>query len=260
MTTHALIAYASILLVLPTAWTLYCTYCLVVNYLKASKLGLPIIIVPVTPESPLWIAFQTAFGNILRFFPFAATSFTRYCRLGWEFHDRHQTHARLGDAWMLVTPARNWLYVANAEAVTEIFGRGRDFINPAWMLGTFPGTDLSIDLISCKSPSAFSDQTYQQYAKSGFDSYLWMLTIDRLRARTGSDSESLRLLRSMSRRVPSFGASLCDRRVACWSHGPLEKRKALQQRRMTLGPWPCMSLPLLLSRSPTPSKALTGRC
>ena len=146
MTSYTIIAYASILLTLPTLWTLYSTYCLLVNYLKALKLGLPIIIVPVTPESPLWIAFQTAFGSVLRFLPFAATSFTRHCRLGWEFEDRYQTHARLGDVWMLVTPARNWLYVANAEAVTEIFGRGRDFINPAWMLGTFPESDLEYSL------------------------------------------------------------------------------------------------------------------
>ena len=127
----------SIVLVIPALWILYNVYSLVVNYSKASKLGIPLVICPITPDNPLWIAFQTAFGSILRFFPFAATSFTRYCRLGWEFHDRYRTHTKLGDVWMLVTPARNWLYIANAEAVTEIFGRGRDFTRPVWMLGMF---------------------------------------------------------------------------------------------------------------------------
>ena len=131
----AMMAYLSILLFLPVLWTLYSIYCLVVNYSKASNLGLPLVICAITPDNPLWIAFQTAFGSILRFFPFAAISFTRYCRLGWEFHDRYQTHSKLGDVWMLVTPARNWLYIANAEAVTEIFSRGRDFTRPVWMLG-----------------------------------------------------------------------------------------------------------------------------
>jgi len=116
-------------------FNVYSTY---INYMKASKLGLPLVISPITPDNTLWIALQTVFGSILRHFPFSASSFTRHCRLGWEFHDRSQAHVRLGDAWILVTPARNWLFVANAAAVTDIFGRGRDFIRPVWMLGTLP--------------------------------------------------------------------------------------------------------------------------
>jgi hypothetical protein len=119
-------------------YVLYNACSVYVNYVKASRLGLPLVLSPITPDNPLWIALQTAFGGILRYFPFAASSFTRHCRLGWEFHDRFQTHARLGDAWMLVTPAKNWLYVADAEAVTDIFGRGQDFKRPVWMLGILP--------------------------------------------------------------------------------------------------------------------------
>jgi len=111
-------------------------YFIFVNYSMVAKLGLPIVIAPITPDNPLWIAVQTTFGSILKYFPFAATSFTRHCRLGWEFHDRYETHLRLGDAWILVTPAKNWLYVANAEAIVDIFNRGQDFTRPVWMLGT----------------------------------------------------------------------------------------------------------------------------
>ncbi|KAF4626589.1 hypothetical protein G7Y89_g11573 [Cudoniella acicularis] len=126
-----------ILLLLTLLFVTYLTsiaYFIWVNYSKVVNLGLPIVIAPITPDNPLWIAVQTAFGSILRHFPFSATSFTRHCRLGWEFHDRFQTHLRLGDAWILVTPVRNWLYVANAEAITDIFSRGRDFTRPVWML------------------------------------------------------------------------------------------------------------------------------
>ncbi|KAF2229465.1 cytochrome P450 [Viridothelium virens] len=123
-----------VLILLPIGWLLYNGYCLFRNFIKASALGLPCIVSPITPDNPLWIAFQTAFGAKLRYFPFDATSFTRHIRLGWEFHDRCQTHARLGDAWILVTPARNWLYVADNKAITEIFSRNRDFKRPVWML------------------------------------------------------------------------------------------------------------------------------
>lgn len=125
------------LLLLLLLYISYNAYSLSVNYAKASKLGLPLVVSPITPDDPLWIACQTAFGSILRRFPFAASSLARHCRLGWEFHDRYQTHARLGDAWILVTPVRNWLYVANAAAVSNIFGRGQDFLRPIWMLGKF---------------------------------------------------------------------------------------------------------------------------
>jgi hypothetical protein len=129
------------LLLLLLLYVLYKVYSVYVNYAKSSKLGLSLVISPITPDDPLWIALQTAFGSIFRHFPFAATSFTRHCRLGWEFHDRFQTHARLRDAWILVTPVRNWLFVANAAAVTNIFGRGQDFMRPVWMLGMLSATD-----------------------------------------------------------------------------------------------------------------------
>ncbi|PQE30165.1 cytochrome p450 protein [Rutstroemia sp. NJR-2017a WRK4] len=118
------------------AFLLYNAYWLYINYKNASVLGLPRVISPITPDNPLWIAFQTAFKTIVRRFPFGASSFTRHTRLGWEFHDRYRTHVRLGDAWVLVTPSRNWVFVANAAAVTDIFSRGRDFVRPVWMLET----------------------------------------------------------------------------------------------------------------------------
>lgn len=120
------------------SFLLYNVYSLYLNYKNASALGLPRVVSPITPDNPLWIAFQTIFKTIIRRFPFGAFSFTKHTRLGWEFHDRFHTHVRLGDAWVLVTPTRNWVFVANAEAVTDIFSRGRDFVRPVWMLGNCP--------------------------------------------------------------------------------------------------------------------------
>ena len=125
----------SLLLILFGGSLGYNFYSLYKNYLQAQELGLPIVAIPISPDNPLWIALQTSFTKVLQYVPFNAFSFTRHCRLGWEFHDRYQTHVRLGDAWVLVTPAKNWLYVTNGKAVTEIFSRSRDFVRPVWMLG-----------------------------------------------------------------------------------------------------------------------------
>ncbi len=117
------------------AWVTLQAWRLFSNYHRATQLGLPLAFAPVSPDNPLWIALQTAFPSIFKRIPFGAFSCIRYCRLGWEFHDRYRTHKRLGDAWMLVTPDKNWLYVAQGKAAHDIFSRNRDFGRPVWMLG-----------------------------------------------------------------------------------------------------------------------------
>lgn len=118
----------------PLLWMLWGAYNLYINYQQASKLHVPLVFAPVSPDNPMWIAIQTAFPLVFRHVPFQSIPWIRYCRLGWEFHDRYRTHERLGDAWILVTPNRNWLYVANNEAAADIFSRSRDFGRPVWML------------------------------------------------------------------------------------------------------------------------------
>lgn len=114
---------------------MYNAYCLYHNLHEASHLGIQRVIVPISPDNPIWIAVQTGLSFIFRFVPLHAFSFTRYCRLGWEFHDRYKTHQKLGDAWVLVTPNRNWIYLAQAEAAVDVYSRNRDFVRCIWMLG-----------------------------------------------------------------------------------------------------------------------------
>ena len=123
-----------LLALVPVLWCFYNASCLLLNFRRASQLNIPVVCVPISPDNPLWIALQTTFSPILRHVPFDAFSTTRYCRLGWEFHDRFKTNQRLGDAWMLVTPNRNWLYIGQAQAASDVFSRGREFGRPVWML------------------------------------------------------------------------------------------------------------------------------
>ncbi|CRG89906.1 Cytochrome P450 4Z1 [Talaromyces islandicus] len=58
---------------------------------------------------------------------FGESAFTRYNWMGWELHDRYYSHHELGDAFMLVTPGRNWLYVGHPDIVMEITRRRDDF-------------------------------------------------------------------------------------------------------------------------------------
>lgn len=112
----------------------YNAYCLLLNYRRASELNIPIAVVPISPDNPLWIALQTGLSPIFRYVPLEKISFTRYCRLGWEFHDRYKTHQRLGDEWILVTPAKNWFHTSQADAAHDILTRSREFGRPVWMM------------------------------------------------------------------------------------------------------------------------------
>lgn len=120
---------------IPLVWLCFTAYRLFRNHQRALELNVPIVYAPISSDTPIWIAFQTAFPVIFKLIPFSAIPFLRYCRIGWEFHDRSKTHERLGDAWVLVTPDKNWLYVAQADAAYEIFSRHRDFERAVWMLG-----------------------------------------------------------------------------------------------------------------------------
>ncbi|MCJ1311766.1 hypothetical protein MMC25_005439 [Agyrium rufum] len=123
---------ASILL-LPSALAVYNAYCLCLNYRLAQKIGVPIIVLPASPDNPLW---ALSSGKILFVVEvlFGKTSATTYGRLGWEFYDKSKLHLRYGDAVILVTPAYNWVYVCNAEAFNEIFQRRNGFPRPPRMM------------------------------------------------------------------------------------------------------------------------------
>lgn len=129
--TMAVILSVACLLVV---WCSYNSYCLLLNYRRASSLSVPIVVVPISPDNPFWIALQTSLSSLFRHVPFGSFSFIRYCRLGWEFHDRYKTHQRLGDTWILVTPNRNWFHTSQADAAYDILSRSREFTRPVWMM------------------------------------------------------------------------------------------------------------------------------
>jgi hypothetical protein len=65
--------------------------------------------------------------SIVRKLPFSDNNFTRYNYRGWEMDDRLRTHQELGDAFVMVSPGRIWLYIANPDTLTDVFRRRLDF-------------------------------------------------------------------------------------------------------------------------------------
>ena len=125
----ALLLAAAIL----ATWCIYNGYCFLLNYYRASRLKIPIVRVPITPDNPIWISLQNLFSSVFKYVSFDYFSVTRYCRLVWKFHDRDKTYQRLGDAWILVTPDKDWFHTSHAEAACDIFARSRGLGGPMWM-------------------------------------------------------------------------------------------------------------------------------
>lgn len=136
----------SALLLLPISWVAWTAYHLASNYAVASRVGVPLIVVPVNPESPVWMLVSDYLGSyidrVLSWIPFGSGSFTRYAHRGWDVHDRAKTFLELGDAFILVTTGKNWLYICNADMLVELLQRKSEFRRPLEIMGEFDAFSL----------------------------------------------------------------------------------------------------------------------
>ena len=127
-----------LLLLLPLAFALHNLFCLFLNYRIARKIGIPAIVLPASPDNPVWMLTSGFVLAIVKAI-FGDCSITKYGQLGWEYHEKDKVHLKYGDAVVLVTPGHNWVYVCNAEAFNEIFQRRNAFPRPPEMMGmSFP--------------------------------------------------------------------------------------------------------------------------
>lgn len=107
------------------------------NYTAARKMGLPVIISPVSPLNPLWILTYRTFPSILSLsrLPFGLGKWARCTFLGWTFNDKHALHDELGPVFVVVTPGGNEVTVADSHATHDILSHRKEFIKPAAMYG-----------------------------------------------------------------------------------------------------------------------------
>jgi hypothetical protein len=121
----------------PLVWLLRSIYSLNLNRQSAKRTNLPILLSPFDPIDPLWMLVQKVIIPICPYLPFGLGAFIRYNRLGWCYHDKFKMHSELGDAFMHVNPAKNQLFLANPEAIEDVFLRRKDFQKPVHLYSRF---------------------------------------------------------------------------------------------------------------------------
>ncbi|KUL83713.1 hypothetical protein ZTR_07518 [Talaromyces verruculosus] len=89
------------------------------NLDAAKKIGLPIVISPVSRTNPAWMIFQKHLVPLLTKLPFGLGSFTRYNTMSWWFTEKHRIHQQYD-------PFVN----------QQIFSRRREFEKPSNLLKT----------------------------------------------------------------------------------------------------------------------------
>lgn len=97
----------------------YHVFCLWRNYLKARKIGLPIVIVPFSPTNPIWvISGNVVFALLQRI---GLDRVLRFGHIGWQFLEKAQPHLEMGSAFVEVTPDKLWIDLADPDGLTQIF-------------------------------------------------------------------------------------------------------------------------------------------
>lgn len=115
--------------------TIYRLVRLVANYISARRLGLPIIIVPATWQDTVWVLIAPLF-RFLSDVPFF--SWYKYSYLGYNMHVRYDAHARLGSqAFVIVSPGRTEIVVADGPAVAELGGKYKKWDKPLDLYSLF---------------------------------------------------------------------------------------------------------------------------
>ena len=130
---------------------LYSLYSFKFNLNRVKRLDIPKVFNPLCPSNVVWVLVQPVILPLIKLLPFSLGRWVRYSKWGWEYEENYRTHAELGDIWMQVTPSMNWVYVADAGLINEIFHRREDFRRPLQLycmiehLSCLTVPDLTVD-------------------------------------------------------------------------------------------------------------------
>ncbi|KAI1173443.1 putative cytochrome P450 [Nemania sp. FL0916] len=121
------------------AYLIWTTVCLELNVRKARALQVPVVRIPISAESNLWVIIQPLVWKILDIcvgIPWGSyPDFVRFSHRNWHFLEKSRPTERFGPVWALVSPAGISLHVADPDAIVEIYSRWKDFVRPAHKYG-----------------------------------------------------------------------------------------------------------------------------
>lgn len=174
------------------------------NYLVARKIGLPIIILPISHDNPIWMLIARRVMPFLKYFPFGSGRFTRFGYVGFQFDDKYRMHQELGDAITFVTPGKNWIYLCNADAIHELIRRERqgEFARPVELLAMLDVFGPNLSTVSINGSYLCN------FSSSSSPKFILTRSFRRRTAPTGNVNANVQQPASTSIATRSCGANL----------------------------------------------------
>ncbi|KAI0398831.1 putative cytochrome P450 [Xylaria palmicola] len=129
----------SLLISLALAYLVWTSVCLELNVRRALALQIPVVRIPISAESNLWVIIQPLVWKILDKYvaiPWSSyPDFVRFSHRNWLFLEKSRPTERFGPVWSLVSPAGISLYVSDPDAIVDIYSRWKDFVRPSHKYG-----------------------------------------------------------------------------------------------------------------------------
>ncbi|KAK7890212.1 hypothetical protein LTR67_008097 [Exophiala xenobiotica] len=137
-------AFWTTLILLPlVGLTAFRSWGLLRNYLEARKLGIPIVITPVSWHDTVWGLFADRFRWI-RNFPFSW--WYEISLFSFAQRQRHLPHQKYGDVYVVVSPRANYIMLNDPKASLEVQSHYKNWTKPEPVYEIF--TALGNNLIS----------------------------------------------------------------------------------------------------------------
>ena len=177
-------------------WLLHRAYKLLANYQIAQAFGLPIIILPVSFEEAWWMPLRPLFAWV-ESLPFGLGNWYIYTTIGWPTEDGDRTSKRLGENFVLCSPASNIIVTCYPPAIQKVYGEHKNWPLPSAQsqLFAFFGQNVS-------STNGAEWQRHRKITSSAFNENayreVWNETIARVKEIDfqGESERSLRRIRS----------------------------------------------------------------
>ncbi|KAF3031772.1 hypothetical protein E8E12_002080 [Didymella heteroderae] len=115
------------------------------NYIKACSYGLPIIVLPVSFNEPLWMLFRPLFTWV-EYLPFGLGNWYLYTTMGWPTEDNARSVSLYGENFILCSPVDNTIVTCEPAVTNKVWTETRDIwrMPPAQsQLFTFFGQNVS---------------------------------------------------------------------------------------------------------------------
>lgn len=120
------------------------------NYIEARKIGLPILICPINHMSPLWLLTKDRLKPLISALPFGLGEWSERAEVGWTYYPKFSVHAKHGEAFTIVSPGTNEIYMAEPTATDDILRRRNDFIKDPNVYGMLDFYGPNLDTVNGK--------------------------------------------------------------------------------------------------------------